>query len=85
MRPEGEPRKDTAGSNGIDDDIGEQEGRSVRKECLSSFHQDAIAACECNYKHCVSPSWELPVVSRLRRRAREREVSEEVSPMRELY
>ena len=81
MRPEGEPRKDTAGSNGIDDDIGEQERCSVRQECLSSFHQNSIPTCECNYEHCVLPPRKTPVVSCVRKRARERKIRKQVSPM----
>jgi len=71
-RSDGKPRKDAAGSDCVDDDVGKQEGRSVRQECLSGFHEDAIAACECNHKHWVSPSGEIPVVSCVRKRACER-------------
>ena len=82
--PDEKPHEDEARAGGVDDHVGNEKGRAVRKECLACFHDDPVSRGRRDGENGVSSARELSVVGRVGERGREGGVGDDVSPVREL-
>ena len=76
-----EPAEDEACAEGVDEYVGDEEGRAMREELLAEFHGSSVASGEGDYYDGVFEAWELPVVGGVGYRVREGGVGDDVSPV----